>query len=178
MITGEHKGVSLGTLAVGLTVAVGLVVGLGVGGDEQPAPASPTVDAAFPDGTIDGPVMRNLLPSDAASDTAEIFGTLVLEGECLLLVSLQGSRFPIVWPAGTTWDAEGQAVVLHAGERVVIGSDIEGTGGYADTEQLVGWLGDEVATLATSCAQGDVDEVAYLGNTPDAVQRVMMTHGS
>ena len=178
MITGEYKGVSLGTLAVGLTVAVGLVVGLGVDDDEQPAPASPTADAAFPDGTIDGPVMRNLPPFDAVSDAAEILGTLVLEGECLLLVSLQGSRFPIVWPAGTTWDAEGQAVVLHSGERVVIGSDIEGTGGYADTVQLVGWLGDEVATLATSCAQGDVDEVAYLGNTPDAVQRVTMTHGS
>jgi hypothetical protein len=106
--------------------------------------------------------MRHLPPFDAASDTAEIHGTLVLEGECLLLMSLQGSRFPIVWPAGTTWDAEGQAVVLHSGERVVIGSDIEGTGGYADTEQLVDWLGDEVAARADSCVDGDVDEVAYL----------------
>ncbi|MAM31027.1 MAG: hypothetical protein CL411_01215 [Acidimicrobiaceae bacterium] len=115
MITGEYKGASLGTLAAGLTVAVGLVVGLGVGDDEQPAPASPTADAAFPDGTVDGPVMRHLPPFDAASDAAEILGTLALEGECLLLVLPQGSRFPIVWPAGTTWDPEGQAVVLHSG---------------------------------------------------------------
>ena len=178
MITGEYKGVSLGTLAVGLTVAVGLVVGLGVDDDEQPAPAAPTADAAFPDGTIDGPVMRNLPPFDAVSDAAEILGTLVLEGECLLLVSPQGSRFPIVWPAGTTWDPEGRVVVLHSGERVAIDSDIEGTGGYVDAEQVMHWLDDEVATLATSCAQGDVDEVAYLRNTPDAVQRVTMTHGS
>ncbi|MEL0141404.1 MAG: hypothetical protein VW800_13610, partial [Acidimicrobiaceae bacterium] len=64
------------------------------------------------------------------------------------------------------------------GERVVIGSDIEGTGGYADTEQLVVWLGDEVAARADSCVDGDIDEVAYLENTPDAVQHVMMTHGS
>jgi hypothetical protein len=61
---------------------------------------------------------------------------------------------------------------------VVIGSDIEGTGGYADTEQLVDWLGDEVAARADSCVDGDIDEVAYLENTPDAVQHVMMTHGS
>ncbi|MEL0000033.1 MAG: hypothetical protein VW623_07975 [Acidimicrobiaceae bacterium] len=178
MITGEYKGASLGTLVVGLTLAVGLVVGLGVGDDEQPAPASSTVDAAFPDGTIDGPVMRHLPPFDAASDAAEILGTLVLEDACLLLVSLQGSRFPIVWPAGTTWDAEGQAVVLHSDARVEIGSDIEGTGGYADTEQVVRWLGDEVAELAERCVESEVDEVVYLENTPDAVQHVMMTHGS
>jgi hypothetical protein len=60
----------------------------------------------------------------------------------------------------------------------MIDSDIEGTGGYADVEQVMGWLGDEVATLATSCAQGEVDEVAYLENTPDAVQHIRMTHGS
>ena len=178
MITGEYKGASLGTLAAGLTVAVGLVVGLGVGDDEQPAPASPTADAAFPDGTVDGPVMRHLPPFDAASNAAEILGTLALEGECLLLVLPQGSRFPIVWPAGTTWDPEGQAVVLHSGERLMIDSDIEGTGGYAGVEQVMGWLGDEVAKLATSCAQGEVDEVAYLENTPDAVQHIRMTHGS
>lgn len=178
MITGEYKGASLGTLAVGLTVAVGLVVGLGIGDDEQLAPASPTADAAFPDGTIEGPVMRHLPPFDAASDADEIHGTLILEGECLLLMSPQGSRFPIVWPAGTMWDAEGQAVVLHSGEQVVIGSDIEGTGGYADTEQLVEWLGDEVAARADSCVGGDIDEVVYLENTPGAVRHVMMTHGS
>ena len=159
MITGEYKGASLGTLAVGLAVA-----------DAKPH------DEA--DGTIDGPVMRHLPPFGAASDAAEILGTLVLEDACLLLVSLQGSRFPIVWPAGTTWDAEGQAVVLHSDTRVEIGSDIEGTGGYADTEQLVDWLGDEVAARADSCVDGDIDEVAYLENTPDAVQHVMMTHGS
>jgi hypothetical protein len=76
------------------------------------------------------------------------------------------------------WDAEVQAVVLHSGEQVVIGSDIEGTGGYADTEQLGGWLGDEVAARADSCVDGDTDDAAYLENTPDAVQHVMMTHGS
>ena len=122
--------------------------------------------------------MRHLPPFDAASNTAEIHGTLVLEGECLLLMSPQGSRFPTVWPAGTMWDAEGQAVVLHSGERLVIGSDIEGTGGYADTEQLMGSLGDEAAARADSCVDVDTDEVAYLENTPDAVQHVMMTHGS
>ncbi|HAI64327.1 MAG TPA: hypothetical protein DDY35_04760 [Acidimicrobiaceae bacterium] len=174
MITGEYKGASLGTL----TLAVGLVVGLGVGDDEQPTPASPTADAVFPDGTIDGPAMRHLPPFDMASDAAEIRGTLVLEGECLLLMSLQGARFPIAWPASTMWDAEGQVVVLHSGERVVIGSDIEGAGGYADTKQVVRWLGDEVAALADRCVDGDIDEVAYLENTPDAVQLVMMTHGS
>jgi hypothetical protein len=61
---------------------------------------------------------------------------------------------------------------------VVIGSDIEGTGGYADTEQLVDWLGDEVAARADSCVEREVDEVVDLENTPDAVQHVMMTHGS
>ena len=39
-------------------------------------------------------------------------------------------------------------------------------------------LGDEAAARADSCVDGDTDEVAYLENTPDAVQHVMMTHGS
>ncbi|HAB56760.1 MAG: hypothetical protein CL433_04600 [Acidimicrobiaceae bacterium] len=178
MITGEYKGASLGTLAIALTVAVGLVVGLGVSDDEQPAPTSTAADSAFPDGTIDGPVMRHLPPFDAASDAAEILGTLVLEGECLLLISLQGSRLPIVWPAGATWDAEDQAVVLHSDERFSIDSNIEGTGLYADTEQVVSWLGDEAAALAATCVEGEFDEVAYLENTPDAVRHAMITLGS
>ena len=45
-------------------------------------------------------------------------------------------------------------------------------------DRLVDWLGDEVAALADRCVDGDIDEVAYLENTPDAVQHVMMTHGS
>ena len=37
---------------------------------------------------------------------------------------------------------------------------------------------DEVAALADRCVDGDIDEVTYLENAPDAVQHVMMTHGS
>ena len=175
MITGEYKGASLGTLAVGLTVAVGLVVWLGAGDDdEQPAPGSPTTTteavAAFPDGAIDGPVMRHLPPLEEESEAAEIQGTLVLEGDCLLVDSPWGERYPIVWPAGTTWDAEDEAVVLHSGERLAVGSDIQGGGGYSGAGGLSARLGDEVAALAEMCVEGEFEEVAYLGNTPDAVR--------
>jgi len=47
MITGEYKGASLGTLAAGLTVAVGLVVGLG-GGDDAPQFSQAEQSKLFP----------------------------------------------------------------------------------------------------------------------------------
>ena len=173
MITGEYKGASLGTLAVGLAVAVAAVAWLGFGDDDVDEPAPPSTAetvAAFPEGAIDGPVMRHLPPLGEESEAAEIRGTLVLEGDCLLVDSPWGERYPIVWPAGTTWDPAGEAVVLHSGERLAVGSDIQGGGGYSGASGLSASLGDEAAALAEMCVEGEFEEVAYLGNTPDAVR--------
>lgn len=182
MKPGEFRALSLGSLVVILAIAIGWTLVRGDGDEPADtvadagtaaAPASTTTPAAedsFPEGTIDGPVMRYLPPLTDESDMAEIRGTLVLEGDCLLVDSPWDTRFPVVWPAGTTWDAEGEAVVLHSGERFEIGSEIRGGGGYGGAGGLAEWLGDEVAALAAMCVEGDYEEVAFLGNTPRSVR--------
>lgn len=63
---------------------------------------------------LDGPVMR--YPNQSGSGdgmAAEIRGVLEQDGDCLY-VSLDeiGERYPILWPAGTAWDAEAAAVLI------------------------------------------------------------------
>ncbi|MEM9465757.1 MAG: hypothetical protein AAGA90_10310 [Actinomycetota bacterium] len=133
---------------------------------ESPAPT--TTEVALPPGGLDGVVIRHAPPFDTGSDGAEIAGTIILERGCLLVAAAYGS-FPIVWPAGTTWDAEAAAVVLASGERIAIGDGIRGAGGYGSADGMA-TFGSDAAEAASRCAEGEYREVAMLGNDPDVVE--------
>ena len=72
---------------------------------------------------------------------AEVRGVLQLEGSCLyVFLDEVGERYPVLWPAGTHWDGENNAVVPPAGAPMPIGSEVYGGGGYLtvqDIERLV-----------------------------------------
>ncbi|WP_164477873.1 hypothetical protein [Nocardioides pantholopis] len=109
-----------------------------------------------------------LLVSGAGSgsgDDALVAGEVRFEDGCLTLDGL-----PVVWPRGTTWDADAREVVLAHGDRVAMGDAVSGGGGYHDADGLAVILGERDAAMAAACA-GPTNEVA-LFNAGDEVTRV------
>lgn len=49
--------------------------------------------------------------------------------DCFLLEAVDGLRYPVVWPAGTTASSE-PGVTLPTGQLVSIGDEVRGGGGY------------------------------------------------
>lgn len=77
---------------------------------------------------------RDLLPSGGMD--AQVGGTLATADGCVLLEQ-DGSRFPVVWPAGTSVAATDPLVIeLPSGERLSVGDRVLGGGGYLDAESL------------------------------------------
>jgi len=136
-----------------------------------------TADASEPDLTdtsVDGPVLRyreRAGPGEVDALLAEIEGTLELEGDCLYIVPRQReTRYPIVWPAGTMWDASQQVVITATDIELAIGDDASGAGGYFSAGRLQDFLGPEAAALASACVDNKFDEVAVVNNFDDAIQ--------
>ncbi len=81
---------------------------------------------------LDGPVMR--YPEPASRDDredAEVRGRPQLDGDCLYLAPDElDERYPVVWPAGTTWDADNESVISPSGSGMPVGGDVYGGGGY------------------------------------------------
>lgn len=98
-------------------------------------------------------------------------GRLELAGDCLYIVPLdsRGVRYPLVWPAGTTWDAEEQAVIGPSRTRMPVGSEVSGGGGYHKVEDVKRSLGAEAEVLAASCVDNEYGEVAFINNQRGAV---------
>lgn len=79
--------------------------------------------------------------------------------DCLLM-ELEGVRYPLVWPAGTSWQEDPPAVVLDNGELVEPGMTVYGGGGYLQAEQIEEMTGPAVAAAADRCA-GPTGEIAF-----------------
>lgn len=80
-------------------------------------------------GGVDGPVVEGNRRS--GGETAEVFGEVVIEGDCIYLYqSGNDTRYPVVWPHGTRWDTGNSAIVLPDGTPVVDGDEVYGGGGY------------------------------------------------
>jgi hypothetical protein len=101
---------------------------------------------------------------------AEVKGRLELDGECLYIALDEvGERFPIVWPTGTTWDPEDQAVIGSEGTRMAVGSQVYGGGGYSKVEEVERLLGADAKALAVSCVDNTYGEVAFVNNQSGAI---------
>ena len=98
-----------------------------------------------------GPVVAHPDGGDGSGTDALIEGPLTLSGGCLLV-----GEFPVVWPYGTTWDAQAQAVRLSDGQLVALGDRVSGGGGYPYLSDL----GAEFAEPLADCPTNKYGEVA------------------
>ena len=98
-----------------------------------------------------GPVVAHPDKGDGSGTDALIEGPLTLSSGCLLV-----GEFPVVWPYGTTWDAEAQAVRLSDGQVVALGDQVSGGGGYP----YLSGLGTEFAEPLADCPTNKYGEVA------------------
>lgn len=132
-----------------------LIVAVGCGGGGEP---------------LDGPVMRYPTSASDGGVDAEVKGRLELAGDCLYIAFDEvRERYPVVWPAGTTWDAEDQAVVGPSTTRMPVGSEVYGGGGYYKVEDVKRSLGAEAEALAASCVDNTYGEVAFINNEKGAI---------
>ncbi len=109
-------------------------------------------------GGVDGPVMFAPGPPTEGGDDAHIGGVLVRDGDCLYAGDEPaGTRDALVWPFGTTWDADEQVVVAPDGTRIPVGATLSASGGwYGPPENLPELLADEeLADRARACVEGE-----------------------
>jgi hypothetical protein len=99
----------------------------------------------------DGPVVAHLAKGDGSGMAALIEGLLTMSNGCLLV-----GEFPVVWPYGASWDAEGQTVQLSDGQVVALGDRVSGGGGYPYLSDL----GTEFAEPLADCPTNKYEEVA------------------
>lgn len=113
-------------------------------------------------GRVEGPVLVSPLPESDVLEgmAAEVKGTVVFDSDtgCLLL-ELESVRYPLVWPAGTTWRSDPPGVRLEDGQVVEPGTTVYGGGGYLDRGGIEWMAGATVADAAEACA-GPTGEIA------------------
>lgn len=100
---------------------------------------------------------------------AEVRGVLELDGACLYAAVEIGERYPIVWPAGTRWDEQNQAVVSPVGESMAIGDEVYGGGGYLYVADVNRIAGPRASSLAADCVDNTYGEIAVVNNFDDAI---------
>ncbi|MCB0968575.1 MAG: META domain-containing protein [Ilumatobacter sp.] len=126
-----------------------------------PDPVEPTAAGHSLGGGVDGPVMYAARRDGGDVMAAEIIGTLELDGECLYTV-FDGIRYPVLWPYGTTWNAEAKSVVLPDGSTLAMGDEVYGGGGYLYADTIGGFTSDDAIERAALCAEDPYGEIAVL----------------
>jgi hypothetical protein len=96
----------------------------------------------------DGPVLTALSEPDLPTPTMTLMGDLKLRQGCLFV----GASVAL-WPDGTTWDADGQRVLLP-GDAYALGELVAGAGRLLDTgPALTRVLEPDAADAARACAE-------------------------
>jgi hypothetical protein len=136
--------------------------------DIAPDPTDRSVDFA---NAVDGPVMRHPNRSEIEEGpAAQVRGVLELDQDCLYIAPDQvGERYPILWPASTTWNPDANAVVLPAGQSVAIGGSVSGGGGYFYAEDIERLAGKYAFELAARCVDNQYGEIAVVNNYDSAI---------
>lgn len=115
-------------------------------------------------GGLDGPVVEGNRTSGAQD--AEVFGEVVVEGECIYLLQTEvDTRYPVIWPHGTEWNPDQSAVVLPDGTLVSEGIEVYGDGGYQHTDDLSEDTTSEGIALVSSCVDNEYGEVAVFNSS-------------
>lgn len=117
-------------------------------------------------GGVVGPVVEGSWRS--GGETAEIFGEVVFEGECLYLYQSEiDTRYPVIWPNGTEWDSDQDAVVLPDGTPVGERFEVYGGGGYHHLDRLSEFTTEEGVAVVSSCVDNEFGEVAVFNSSGD-----------
>jgi hypothetical protein len=132
-------------LPLWLTVANLLLLAIVAGcGDDGTAIVRPESDG-------NGPVVAHSSAGDGSGLQALIEGELSMDDGCLLV-----GDTPVVWPHGTTWDADTRTVRLPKGDAIAPGDRVRGSGGYPYRSDL----GDQLADALEDCPMNEHPEVA------------------
>jgi len=117
-------------------------------------------------GSVDGPVIEGNR-SSGGSD-AEVFGIVVVEGDCIYLRQ-EGidTRYPVVWPHGTSWNSAELAIKLPNGKLVYDGDQVDGGGGYPKQANLDQYTVAEGVELALRCVDNPYGEIAVFNSGAD-----------
>jgi hypothetical protein len=97
---------------------------------------------------------------------AQVLGTVDIRDGCVLLVQEEGPggatapAYPVIWPAGTSWQEDPPAVVLEGGRVVEPGTSVSGGGGYLQRGTVENLADPAVADAADECA-GATGEIAF-----------------
>ena len=121
--------------------------------------------------TVDGPLIRYPERSSSGDGmAAEVEGRLEHEGDCLYLQHDElDERYPVIWPAGSTWDATDPAVLSPSQVRMPVGSEVYGAGGYLYVDDVERLIGSAAATLAAQCVDNAYGEIAFVNNHDDGI---------
>jgi hypothetical protein len=132
------------------------------------ATSSTTAEEAL---AVDGPVMRYPSAESPSGDLDTLLqGVLELKGNCLLLArDASADRFPVLWPAGTRWDATNQSVVSPVGEVMPVGGSVTGRGGFFYLSDVHLLAGTAASNLAASCVDNVYQQVAGVKNADTAI---------
>lgn len=148
-----------GVGAVAMMAALG-----GCGSDDV------STGAAEPAPGLDGPVIRHLEAYSNDEEDAEVRGVVEIEGDCLYVALDEiGERYPIVWPAATSWDPDTGRVLLPNGESVSHGDSVYGAGAYRYVDDVEALAGEAAAALAGECVDNQYGEVAVVNNRVEGI---------
>lgn len=111
--------------------------------------------------SVDGPVVahdRGWGLGGVSGMEAIVGGVLEYDGECVLL-----SGDPVVWPDGTEWDADEEAVRLDDGTLVQVGDSVSGGGGMSQEapERDEWWPDTETGRALSGCLADDAGVVVF-----------------
>ncbi len=113
---------------------------------------------------IDDPVLTSPPPPwEGAWDElkARIEGILIFdESSGCLYLGIGDKRYPVVWPAGASWQADPPAVELQ-GQQFEPGVSVYGEGGILKTEQAKDLAGTAVGGKASGCARPNDDIAVF-----------------
>ncbi len=125
-----------------------------------------------PYGVVDGPVLTSPPSSELVwtGMDAQISGTVVYErGTGCLYLGEGESGSPVIWPSGTSWQANPPAVKLQ-GHVVELGMLVRGAGGTMPYEWVKRLAGAAVADAAKACAEHtDTREVLWFNIDSEVV---------
>ena len=118
-------------------------------------------------GGVDGPVIEGNRRS--GGEDAEVAGVVQIEGDCIYLSRPDtDARYPVIWPKGTSWDADESAIDLPGrSELVRAGDSVYGGGGYHKEGTLEHHTTDEGIDLALRCVDNEHGEIAVFNSGGD-----------
>ena len=129
----------------------------------------PTPDDSGVSG-VDGVVVRHTQPYWDEAMLEGISGVLAVEGDCLYLTRPEWQeRYPVVWPAGTSWDDEALTVVTPAGEPLPVGGTVSGGGGFGRSDLVEYHAGAVARDRVERCLDPADGQVAIVNNNASAI---------